>query len=99
MADSDLTAFAIVYGYVPDMENRRTPHRQAHLDFLRSAADRGELVLAGALTDPVDGGILIVRATDAGAARVFADGDPYAAAGLVRSVTIRPMALVVPAAG
>lgn len=91
--------YVVSYGYVPDMEQRRTPHREAHLKFLRAAGERGELLLAGALTDPVDGGLLVVVAESAGAARAWVDGDPYAAAGLVRSVTIRPITLVVGAPG
>lgn len=96
MADQ---TFAVRYEYVPDMESRRTPHRDGHLAFLRSAAEAGRLLLAGALTDPVDTGWLVVRAESEHAAYAMVhEGDPYANAGLIRSITVRPIALVVPRA-
>ena len=89
--------FAVSYGYVPEMDQRRVPHREAHLKFLRGLADQDRLLLAGALTEPVDGGWLVVRAESAAAARAMVDADPYALAGLIRSVTIRSITLAVPA--
>jgi uncharacterized protein len=85
--------FAVEYGYVPDMERLREPHRGDHLEFLRGLSEKGSLVLAGALTGPVDGGWIIVRAESAAAARAMMDADPYASAGLIRSVTIRSIAI------
>jgi uncharacterized protein YciI len=96
MADQ---TYAVRYEYVPDMESRRAPHREGHLAFLRTAADDGRLLLAGALTDPVDAGWLVVRAeSEHGAYAMVLEGDPYARAGLIRSVTVRPITLVVPSA-
>jgi len=88
--------FAVAYGYVPNMEERRTPHRADHLAFLKDLGEQGTMLLAGALTDPVDGGWFVVRTETAAAARALFDADPYALAGLVRSVTIRSIAVVVP---
>jgi uncharacterized protein len=93
MADQ---TFAVRYEYVPDMESRRAPHRDGHLAFLRSARDEGWMLLAGALTDPVDTGWLVVRAGSEHAAYARLHDDPYARAGLIRSVTVRSIALVVP---
>jgi|Tabmets5t2r1_1033131.scaffolds.fasta_scaffold87357_2 uncharacterized protein len=94
MADQ---TFAVRYEYVPDMESRRDPHRADHLAFLRAAADAGWMVLAGALTDPVDTGWLVVRAESTRGAYERVLDDPYARAGLIRSVTVRPIALAIPA--
>ncbi|HVX46416.1 MAG TPA: YciI family protein [Mycobacteriales bacterium] len=93
MADA---TFAIEYGYVPQMEERRAPHRADHLAFLKGAAEAGWLVLVGALTDPVDGAWLVVRAGDEAAALERVQDDPYRQAGLVRSTSVRPISLVVP---
>jgi uncharacterized protein YciI len=93
MADQ---TFAVRYEYVPDMQTRRDPHRAEHIGFLRAAAEQGRLVLAGALTDPVDTGWLVVRAESEHAAYAMVHKDPYARAGLIRSITVRPMAVVVP---
>jgi hypothetical protein len=89
--------FAVSYGYVPEMEERRVPHREAHLEFLRGLTEEGRLLLAGALAEPVDGGWLVVRAESAAAARAMIDADPYAHAGLIRSVTIRSINVAIPA--
>ena len=92
---SDQT-YAVRYGYVPDMDSRREPHRADHLAFLRSHGEEGDLVLAGALTDPLDGAWLVVRAGSEQAAYALVSQDPYVQAGLVRSITVRPIVLVVP---
>jgi uncharacterized protein len=88
--------YAVRYQYVPEMHIRRDPHRADHLAFLRSHADQGDLVLAGALTDPVDAAWIVVRAASEAAAYTLVSDDPYVRAGLVRSVTVRPITLVVP---
>ena len=91
-----METFAVAYGYVPEMEERRGPHRADHLAFLKDLAAKDLMMLAGALTDPVDGGWIVVRAESAAAAKEMMDADPYATAGLIRSVTVRPIAIVVP---
>jgi hypothetical protein len=88
--------FAVEYGYVPDMAERRGPHRADHLAFLKDLAERDQLVLAGALTEPVDGAWIVVRAESAATAKALLDPDPYARAGLIRSVTVRPIAIAIP---
>jgi len=91
--------YAVRYSYVPGMEQRREPYRAAHLAWLRELDGRGELVLAGALTEPVDGAWIVVRADSAAAARTMVNADPYAAGGLIASVTIRSISVVVPSDG
>jgi uncharacterized protein len=88
--------YAVRYGYVPDMDTRRDPHRAGHLAFLRDRSAAGTLLLAGALTDPIDTAWLVVRAESEPAAYAMVSEDPYVQAGLVRSITVRPIALVVP---
>ncbi|MEJ3749144.1 YciI family protein [Actinomycetes bacterium KLBMP 9797] len=87
--------FLVTYQYVPDMEQRRTPHRPAHLDWLREHAAAGRLILAGATLDPVDTAILVVRAADILAVRRMLLDDPYAAANLIVGVTVRPIGVAV----
>ena len=88
--------YAVRYGYVPDMETRRDPHRADHLDFLRSHGEQGDMVLAGALSDPLDTAWIVVRADSEVAAYAMVSEDPYVRAGLVRSITVRPIGLVLP---
>lgn len=84
----------MAYGYVPEMAERRGPVRADHLAFLKEIAAKDQLVLAGALADPVDEAWIVVRAESAAAARELMDADPYAKAGLIRSVAIRPISIV-----
>src|SRR5438309_9500591 len=75
--------YLLFYDVVDDYVARRAQFRDAHLKLARQAYERGELVLAGALADPVDGAVLIFRGRDAQAAEAFARGDPYVTSGLV----------------
>jgi hypothetical protein len=75
--------FALIYDVVPDFLARRTAFRQAHLQRVREAHERGELPLAGALGDPPDGALLIFHAASIDVAETFAREDPYVTNGLV----------------
>ena len=68
---------------------RRTPYRDAHLKLARTAAGNGELLLAGAFADPVDGAAFVFKAADQSVAERFAANDPYVAAKLVTKWTVR----------
>ena len=87
--------FLVIYTYVPDMEQRRVPYRADHLAWLRELADRGTLLVAGAAREPVDTGVLVVRAADVHEVRRLLLDDPYAAANLISGVVVRPFGLVV----
>lgn len=86
------TLHVLRYAYGEGMAERRTPHRDAFRDLLRAAAERGEVVLAGATGDPVDGGLLVFTTREA--AEVFRDADPYGAAGLVTAAEVLPWTVV-----
>src|SRR6185369_10440442 len=47
--------YLLIYTYVPDVLEKRPKFRGAHLGHARASLARGELVLAGAFADPVDG--------------------------------------------
>jgi uncharacterized protein YciI len=87
--------FMLTYGYVPDMLERRQPHRAAHLKHLEDARDRGLLVLAGAFSDPVDGALLLVEADEAVEVFAWLAEDPYNKGGLIRSATVREINVAV----
>jgi uncharacterized protein len=87
--------FALVYDVVDGFVDRRTPHRPTHLQLVRDAQERGELVMAGALGDPPDGALLVFRGPDRGIAERFAAVDPYVTRGLVTRWRVRPWAVVV----
>jgi uncharacterized protein YciI len=87
--------YLLMYEFVPNYVERRTPYRGDHLRLAWQAHDRGELVLAGALADPVDGAILLFQGADERSARAFAESDPYVKAGLVMRWSVRPWTTVV----
>ena len=80
---------------VPDFIERRTMFREEHLGLAREAHSRGELLLAGALSNPPDGALLVFRADDATPAEDFVRKDPYVINGLVKRWEIRPWTVVV----
>ena len=48
--------FLLMYDVVADYVERRIPFRAEHIALARAAKARGDLFLAGALANPVDGG-------------------------------------------
>ena len=87
--------FVLLYDYVDNMVERRTPFREGHLALAREAAARGELLLGGALSDPVDTGVLVWRTPDTAPIERFVADDPYVKNGLVRQHRIRAWNVVV----
>ena len=88
--------YALFYKEVaPDYVARRTAFRDQHLGLAREWHARGELLLAGALADPVDGALLIFRADDAKPVEEFVRKDPYIVNGLVKRWEIRSWTVVV----
>jgi uncharacterized protein len=82
----------LIYEYVPDMAERRAPHREAHLELIRAYHADGRLAIAGGVGVPVHGGLLAFR--EAVDAEAFAAADPYVEAGLVVSSRVEPWAVV-----
>jgi uncharacterized protein len=87
--------FILIYQFVPDYLERRPLYRALHLKLAWAAQERGELLLAGALADPVDGAVLVFQGENDSAACAFAANDPYVTAGLVKSWKVRPWTTVV----
>jgi len=87
--------YALLYDVVQDYVARRGAYREEHLRLARAAQSRGELVLAGALGDPVDGALLVFRVADQASVEAFAKQDPYVVNGLVVHWHIRPWTVVI----
>jgi uncharacterized protein YciI len=79
--------YLLFYDVVDGYAEKRAPFRQQHLEKIRQAHERGELVMAGALADPVDGAVLVFR--EPGKAEEFAESDPYVLHRLVRAWRVR----------
>ena len=87
--------FLLMYEFVPDYLEKRPLHRSEHLRLAWEAHRRGELVLAGALVDPVDSAVLLFQGESDRAARAFAATDPYVKSGLVTRWSVRAWMTVV----
>jgi hypothetical protein len=77
--------YLLIYELSPDYLARRGEFRAAHLTLAWQAADRGELALAGAVGEPVEGAILLFSADSEAVPMAFARTDPYVRNGLVKS--------------
>ncbi|WP_087686608.1 YciI-like protein [Pandoraea sp. PE-S2R-1] len=87
--------YLLTYELVDDYLDRRADYRDAHLALAWQAVDRGDLLLAGALEDPVDTAALLFEGESAASAEAFANADPYVRNGLVKSWCVRPWKTVV----
>ena len=85
----------LFYDVVNDYVARRAAFRALHLEHARKAYARGDLVLAGALADPVDGAVLVFRGPSPEPAEAFAKADPYVTSGLVTRWRVRKWTTVV----
>ena len=87
--------YLLMYELADDYLERRPEHRGAHLKLAWAAVERGELLLAGAVADPVDNALLLFQGDSAAAAEAFARADPYVRSGLVKNWRVRPWQTVV----
>ena len=87
--------YALFHQVVDDFVAQRSAYRDEHLRLAREAHRRGELLLAGALTEPADRALLVFRAAERSAVEEFARNDPYVTSGLVTGWEIRPWAVVI----
>lgn len=87
--------YLLLYDYVENAVERRAPFREEHLALARAAHERGELVMAGAYADPVDGAALVFRGDAPSVAEGFARRDPYVRGGVVTGWRVRPWTVVI----
>jgi uncharacterized protein YciI len=87
--------YALFYDMADDFLVRRAAFREEHLSLARESHARGELVLAGALTDSPPTALLVFNSADAAAAEDFARKDPYVRTGVAKHWKVRPWTVVV----
>ena len=81
--------YLLFYEVADDYLARRDQFRSAHLEKAWASSERGELVLGGALANPVDGAVLLFTGESPSVAEEFARVDPYVTSGLVRKWHVR----------
>ncbi len=79
----------LFYDVVPDYLKRRDRLRAEHLAYAWTASGRGELNLAGALADPVDGAVFLLQGNSPDVAERFAAADPHVKHGVVTRWRVR----------
>lgn len=98
--------YAIVGHDVPNSLERRLAVRPAHLERLQALQAEGRLILAGPLPaidspDPgpagFQGSLVVAEFPSLEAAKIWANADPYMAAGVYTTVDIYPFRQVLPA--
>ncbi|GIV70118.1 YciI-like protein [Caldilinea sp.] len=87
--------YLLFYDYVEDILERRTPYRAEHLALAQAAHERGELLMVGALAEPVDGAVFVFKADGPEPIEAFVRNDPYVKHGLVTAWRIRPWTVVI----
>ena len=87
--------YLLFYEVAEGYAKRRVPFREEHLARAKQAVARGELVLGGALADPLDKAIILFQGDSPTVAEAFAESDPYVLNGLVERWYVREWNTVV----
>jgi len=94
-----MKTWALTYTYVPDILEKRAPHREGHLALANDGLAKGTIISGGPLlggtpAKPV-GALFLFRASSESVVADFVAKDPYISAGLVPSYKIEEYSVVV----
>jgi uncharacterized protein YciI len=87
--------YVLTYDYVPDVLQKRAPHRDAHLALAREWLAAGKIALAGAFDPPTDGALFVFKVDSAAEVEAFVAKDPYVKNGVVTGHRVRPWNVVI----
>lgn len=87
--------FILKYSLIPTYMEERGKYREEHLKLAKNYADRGLLVIGGALADPADEAILVFKTESEKEVAEFARQDPYVQNGLIAKTEIRKWSVVI----
>lgn len=99
--------FAIIGTDVPDSLEKRKAARPAHIERLQTLLSEGRLLIAGPFpaidsNDPgpagFTGSLILAEFPSLADAQSWADADPYIAAGVYASVSVKPFIKALPQA-
>lgn len=82
--------YLLSYQLAENYLERRAEFRTAHLALAWQAAEQGDLILGGAVGEPVESALLLFEVDDVSKVEHFAQADPYVVNGLVLSYRILP---------
>ena len=86
--------YVLLYDYVANVEELRTPFREKHLELVNRHASKGEITQAGAWKNPVDGAAFIFKCADRTIPESFVQADPYVENGIVTALKIKEWTVV-----
>ena len=81
--------YLLFYDVEADFIEKRAQYRTEHLALAWQAHENGELLLAGALAEPIDTAVLLFQGASPAVAERFAAADPYVRNGLVKNWRVR----------
>jgi uncharacterized protein YciI/heme-degrading monooxygenase HmoA len=87
--------YLLFYETTEDYVEKRAAFREQHLEMAWQSHERGELLLGGALANPIDFAVLLFAGESPEVAEAFAKGDPYVRNGLVKRWYVREWRTVV----
>jgi hypothetical protein len=87
--------YLLIYYTIDEYVKLRAPYREEHLRLVTEAHRKGDIIMAGALSDPVDRAVLVFRSPDKTVIEDFIRNDPYVLHGLITKWEIRPWTVVV----
>mgnify|MGYP001332509983 CR=1 FL=1 len=87
--------YLLFYDAVDNYAEKRAPFRKDHIAHAKAAVGRGDLVLGGALANPIDGTVLLFKGDTPAVAEAFAKADPYVTNGLITRWRVREWTTVV----
>jgi uncharacterized protein YciI len=82
--------YLLIYDLADDYMARQKEDGGEHMRLAWEAYDRGEMVLGGALLEPLDQGIYLFKGDSPAVAEQFAQRDSYVRRGFVKSWKVRP---------
>ncbi len=81
--------YLLFYEVDDDYVSKRAEFRNEHLKKAWQSSERGELMLGGALANPLDGAVLLFKGDSPEIAERFAKADPYVTGGAVKRWYVR----------
>jgi uncharacterized protein YciI len=87
--------YLLIYDLAADYLERRAEDGGEHVRLVREAHERGEMLIGGALIEPLDQGVYLFKGDSPGVAEQFAQRDSYVRRNLVRSWKVRPWMTIV----
>jgi hypothetical protein len=87
--------YLLQYQTSADYLEKRSLFRAEHLQLAWWAAERGELILGGAVGEPIESALLLFNVPNPEKVKAFAESDPYVINGLISSYRILPWHTVV----